>query len=70
MIIMKKLIKVNGMSCDHCIRRINKAINEISGANCLSISLIDKTVEIEVIDYNVLNLVEQAIIDNGYEVLK
>ena len=67
---MKKIINVDGMSCEHCVKRITNAVNEIEGAKCLNISLEDKTVEVEVSNDDVLKQVEDAIIDVGYEVVK
>lgn len=67
---MNKVIKVEGMTCNHCIKRITNAINEIHGAKCLNIYLENKTVVVEVLNDEVLNQIEDIIIDLGYEVVK
>lgn len=67
---MNKIIKVNGMSCDHCVKRITNAVNEVEGAECLSVSLEDKAVSVEVLNDEVLKQVEDVIIDLGYDVVK
>lgn len=67
---MKKILNVDGMSCDHCIKRITNAVNEVEGAKCLNISLEDKAVEVEVSDENVLGQVKEAIEDVGYDVIE
>jgi copper chaperone len=67
---MKKVITVEGMSCEHCVKRITESINEIVGAKCLDISLKDKTVEVEFTNDEVLKYIEDAIEESGYEVMK
>lgn len=66
---MNKVIRVAGMSCDHCVKRITNAINEIEDAKCLNVSLEDNTVTVEYSDDDVLSHIEEAIEDAGYEVL-
>jgi copper ion binding protein len=66
---MRKIIKVEGMSCEHCVKRITESINEIVGAKCLDISLENKTVEVDFLNDEVLKYIENAIIESGYEVM-
>lgn len=66
---MNKIIKVQGMSCEHCVKRITNAINEIEGAECINISLENETVEVEYLNEEVLKQIEDAIIDLGYEIV-
>lgn len=67
---MDKIIKVEGMSCEHCVKRITNAVNEIDGAKCLNVSLEDNTVEVNVTNEDTLKQVEEAIVDVGYDVVK
>jgi copper chaperone len=67
---MEKIIKVEGMSCDHCVMRITNVINEIRGAKCLKVSLEDKTVTVTILDDAILKQVFDAIEDVGYEVIR
>jgi copper ion binding protein len=67
--VMKKVIKVEGMSCDHCVKHITNAINEIEGAKCLNISLDHKTVEVQYDNDDTLSKIEASITDAGYEVV-
>ncbi|KJS88760.1 MAG: hypothetical protein JM58_00330 [Peptococcaceae bacterium BICA1-8] len=65
----KQIIKVNGMSCNHCKMSIEKALKEISVNG--TVNLEAKTVTVE-FDPRKSNL-EQIIIeieDQGYEVEK
>lgn len=66
---MKKIIMVDGMSCEHCVKRVTESINEIEGAKCLNVSLADKSVEIEYKDNLILSKIRGSIIDAGYEVM-
>ncbi|MGE5456277.1 MAG: heavy-metal-associated domain-containing protein [Ignavibacteriales bacterium] len=66
---MNKIIKVQGMSCEHCVKRITNVINEIEGAECINISLENETVEVEYLNEEVLKQIEDAIIDLGYEIV-
>ncbi len=43
---MKKIINIEGMSCDHCVGRINKALSEVEGINEVNVSLEEKKAEI------------------------
>lgn len=66
---MKKLIKVDGMHCDHCKMRVEKALKKISGVTAAIVNLESKTAEIEStseIDDAVINT---AIDDIGFKVI-
>lgn len=66
---MKKLIKVDGMHCDHCKMRVEKALKKISGVTSAIVNLESKTAEIEStseIDDAVINT---AIDDIGFKVI-
>ncbi len=43
---MKKIINIEGMTCDHCVGRINKALSEVEGINEVDVSLEGKKAEI------------------------
>ncbi|WP_079914397.1 copper ion binding protein [Paenibacillus sp. 32352] len=62
-------LKVEGMSCNHCVNSIEGALKEI-GANG-SVSLPDKTVTVSY-DEKKLNetAIKEAIEDQGYDVVK
>lgn len=66
---MKKLIKVDGMHCDHCKMRVEKALKKISGVTSAIVNLESKTAEIDStseIDDAVINT---AIDDIGFKVI-
>lgn len=65
---MKKQIKIEGMSCEHCVNRIDKALRKIDGVKDVSIDLNKKMALIE-IDNNVKEeKIKETIDDLGYEV--
>lgn len=66
---MKKIISVEGMSCNHCVMAVTKALNELEGVSTVDVDLAGKKV---VVEGN--NLVEETlkevIEDAGYDVLE
>lgn len=65
---MKKVMKIEGMSCGHCTARVEKALNALDGVSA-EVSLEDKaaylTLEKEIDDA----VLKQAVTDAGYEVV-
>jgi copper chaperone CopZ len=64
---MEKVMIVNGMSCDHCKKAVEKALNAISGVEA-EVDLKQKTAVIKskaAIDDEVL---KNAVTEAGYEV--
>jgi len=39
-----KILKVNGMSCEHCVKAVNSALGSIKGVADISVSLKEGTV--------------------------
>jgi copper chaperone len=60
-------LQVNGMSCQHCVNSIEKAVKEIGGS--ASVDLKSNTVTVEY-DENKLSLdaVKEAIEEQGYDI--
>jgi copper chaperone CopZ len=61
-------IKVKGMMCQHCSRRVEEAIKSISGVEDVKLNLADGTVIISG-DFDI-DKVEDAIINEGYEMIQ
>lgn len=63
------VLNVEGMSCQHCVNSINKAVGELKGVDKVSVDLKAKTVSV---DYNQdqvgLDRIKEVIADQGYEV--
>lgn len=68
-VIGKKIVIVDGMTCEHCQNRVERAINEIEGASA-KVNLRKKeavvSYETEIDDEEIRKVVEKA----GYEVVE
>tara|TARA_B100000686_G_scaffold312868_1_gene357750 strand:- start:4212 stop:4424 length:213 start_codon:yes stop_codon:yes gene_type:complete len=64
----QELIKVEGMTCQHCVQIITKVLKNISGLDSIDISLDNKEVNVR-FDENETNLQEitKKIIEVGFE---
>ena len=64
-------LKVMGMTCDHCVQTILKAVGEISGVREVKVDLEQKEVSVDV-ERNQVNLetISSKIVEVGYEVVE
>lgn len=66
----KSVIIVNGMSCEHCVQAITKAVSALPGTNNISVDLNAKTVTV---DHNAilcsLDKIKLEIEDQGFDVI-
>ncbi|WHY27550.1 copper chaperone CopZ [Bacillus wiedmannii] len=62
-------LKVEGMSCGHCVNSIESSVKEINGVEQVKVQLAEGTVEVT-IDSSVVTLkdVVAVIEDQGYDV--
>lgn len=60
------LIKVKGMQCNHCVKRVENAL-KIAGAKKIKIDLESGEVTFEKIE---VKTAEEIILDLGYEIVK
>ncbi len=65
---MKKEILISGMTCGHCVKRVENALLEIDGVHSVVVSLDDKKATIEADDKIEDQLIKDAIDDVGYTV--
>jgi copper ion binding protein len=65
---MKKVILISGMTCGHCVKRVENALLEIDGVNSVVVSLEDKKATIEAEGKIEDQLIKDAIVDIGYTV--
>lgn len=67
--IMKKTIQVEGMMCQHCEQRVNKALMNVAGVTSCAASAEKGIVDVE-FDAQCTNeaAISQAITDTGYDV--
>jgi len=64
---MKRIIKVNGMTCGHCVKRVESNLNAVDGVTA-KVSLDEETATVSLSkDVDDLVLI-QAVENAGYEV--
>jgi len=69
LVYMKKIIFIEGMSCQHCVHHVTEALKEISGVKSVRVDLAGKYAEVE-LAHDVENEKFKEVIDEaGYEVV-
>jgi copper chaperone len=64
------VLKVNGMSCQHCVNAVTKAVGALPGVSNVSVDLEGKTVTVEHDPASApLDKIKFEIEDQGYEVV-
>lgn len=68
---MEKVIKIDGMTCDHCKSTVEGALNKLDGVQNAAVDLKNANV---IVDYNedkvTIEDMHKAIEDQGYDVEK
>jgi len=67
---MKKTIRIDGMSCAHCARRVEKALNALAGRVQATVDLASKTASIDSARDLDDGEIERAIADAGYQYVR
>jgi copper chaperone len=62
-------IKIKGMSCNHCVMAVNKALNEIEGIKDVKVNLEKGEATFEEAKTVDMNIVRERIKKAGYEVV-
>ena len=64
------VLKVDGMSCEHCVKAITKAVGALNGVGNVQVDLKAKTVSVEHDPEQApLDKIKAEIEDQGYDVL-
>ena len=67
----QELIKVEGMTCQHCVQTIMKALKKIRGINTIDVSLDNKEVNVFFDDNEIkLKEITKKIVEVGFELSK
>jgi copper chaperone len=66
---MTSSIKVKGMSCQHCVMSVTKALGQLDGVKNVQVDLAKGEVRFENTKEVASNRIEKAISDAGYEVV-
>ncbi len=67
---MASSIKVKGMSCQHCVMSVTKALGQLEGIKNVQVDLAKGEVRFDNLKEIALSRVEKAISDAGYEVVR
>ncbi len=66
---MASVLKVKGMSCQHCVMSVKKALGKVEGIQNVDVDLEKGEVRFENTKSVALSQVERAIEDAGYQVV-
>ena len=66
---MVSVLKVKGMSCQHCVMSVKKALNQLDGVQKVEVDLEKGEVRFENTKALAALRIEKAIQDAGYEVV-
>ncbi len=67
---MASILKVKGMSCQHCVMSVTKALNQLDGVKNVQVDLEKGEVRFDNTKQVASNRIEKAIQDAGYEVIQ
>ena len=63
------VIKVDGMSCNHCKQAVEAAVKKITGVVVAEVNLAEKTLQVEYDNEKAdMAMIRQAVEDAGFEV--
>lgn len=66
---MKETLKVEGMSCNHCVNSIETNVGELTGVSTVKVDLGNKEVAVEFDNAATLAKVKETIEDQGFELV-
>ena len=67
---MKKEMIIEGMSCNHCKMRVEKALSELAGVDSVVVDLASKTATLELTAELEDVTLTEAVEDAGYDVVE
>jgi copper chaperone len=67
---MATILKVKGMSCQHCVMSVTKALGQLDGVKNVQVDLAKGEVRFDNSKEVAPNRIEKAISDAGYEVIQ
>jgi copper ion binding protein len=65
---MKTTLKIEGMSCDHCVKHVTEALEGIQGVASAKVSLKHNNAEVEHSGAVSLDAMKAAVVEAGYEI--
>ncbi|SFR72908.1 heavy-metal-associated domain-containing protein [Anaeromicropila populeti] len=67
---MKKKIIIEGMSCEHCVKHVKAALEELNGVTGVSVSLEKQSAVLEAEESISDSSLKEAVEEAGYDVVK
>lgn len=64
---MEKIIKIDGMGCQHCVNSVNETLSALDGVKVLNVVIGEAKVELPA-DYD-FSVIVEALDDIGFEVI-
>ena len=64
---MKKILKIDGMGCEHCIKSVREALQELEGLEILEVKIGEATVEIK--NEELIEVIKERLDDAGYDLI-
>ena len=64
---MKLNLKIDGMGCEHCVKSVREALEEIKGIKVLDVKI--GSAEVEAENDNILNEIKEKLDDAGYDLV-
>ncbi|MDR1059088.1 MAG: cation transporter [Treponema sp.] len=65
---MKTTLKIEGMSCEHCVKHVTEALKAVRGVKSAKVSLKEKSAVVDHGEEANLALMKDAVTEAGYEV--
>ncbi|ERT43399.1 heavy-metal-associated domain-containing protein [Fusobacterium nucleatum] len=65
---MKLNLKIDGMGCEHCIKSVKEALEEIKGIKVLDVKI--GSAEVEAENDSILNEIKEKLDDVGYDLVR
>jgi copper ion binding protein len=66
---MKTLLAIEGMSCEHCVKHVKEALENIAGVKSAKVNLKKKSAEVNHGDEVSLDQMKAAVTEAGYELV-
>ena len=67
---MDSILKVKGMSCQHCVMSVTKALSQLEGIKNVQVDLAKGEVRFDNMKSIASDRIQKAITDAGYEVIQ
>jgi copper ion binding protein len=66
---MKTTLKIEGMSCEHCVKRVTEVLKGINGVKSAKVRLKDKSAVVNHTEDVTAGAMKAAVTEAGYEVV-